>query len=379
MEAAEPVKCDTPSVNSYADNFDLIEELVAEKNNEKYKIQLGTKENNNYLVIKSFSNSLKNIIYYQQSYSKNELRNISKIFDLYKSFKEIISFLKNKNKLYDIEEIKDELIIKFKFKSGNNIIKFNLKKQLMKTDDAIKYLLDEISNLNIKHKSDIIQISEKYKSEISNLEKENKKLWKEISNLKKTIKQSKLYALNEIYDLSNILNYDYSIDFIFDYIRENDRFSNFNFIKLLFRSSRDGDSSKFCHELCDNKQNVLVIILSDAGYVFGGYTKIGFKTNNINPAYVVDNNSFLFSVDLQKIYPAIMFQQHICHIADNYGLCFNGSLAFFDNFMHNSDGYIFGFNHDNNTEFYSKPSNQFEMNGGIGSFKCIELEVFQIY
>ena len=379
MEAAEPVKCDTPSVNSYADNFDLIEELVAEKNNEKYKIQLGTKENNNYLVIKSFSNSLKNIIYYQQSYSKNDLRNISKIFDLYKSFKEIISFLKNKNKLYDIEEIIDELIIKFKFKSGNNIIKFNLKKQLMKTDDAIKYLLDEISNLNIKHKSDIIQISEKYKSEISNLEKENKKLWKEISNLKKTIKQSKLYALNEIYDLSNILNYDYSIDFIFDYIRENDRFSNFNFIKLLFRGSRDGDSSKFCHELCDNKQNVLVIILSDAGYVFGGYTKIGFKTNNINPAYVVDNNSFLFSVDLQKIYPAIMFQQHICHIADNYGLCFNGSLAFFDNFMHNSDGYIFGFNHDNNAEFYSKPSNQFEMNGGIGSFKCIELEVFQIY
>ena len=296
MEAAEPVKCDTPSVNSYADNFDLIEELVAEKNNEKYKIQLGTKENNNYLVIKSFSNSLKNIIYYQQSYSKNELRNIAKIFDLYKSFKEIISFLKNKNKLYDIEEIKDELIIKFKFKSGNNIIKFNLKKQLMKTDDAIKYLLDEISNLNIKHKSDIIQISEKYKSEISNLEKENKKLWKEISNLKKTIKQSKLYALNEIYDLSNILNYDYSIEFIFDYIRENDRFSNFNFIKLLFRGSRDGDSSKFCHELCDNKQNVLVMILSDAGYVFGGYTKIGFKTNNINPAYVVDNNSFLFSV-----------------------------------------------------------------------------------
>ena len=377
MEAAEPVKCDTPSVNSYADNFDLIEELVAEKNNEKYKIQLGTKENNNYLVIKSFSNSLKNIIYYQQSYSKNELRNIAKIFDLYKSFKEIILFLKNKNKLYDIEEIKDELIIKFK--SGNNIIKFNLKKQLMKTDDAIKYLLDEISNLNIKHKSDIIQISEKYKSEISNLEKENKKLWKEISNLKKTIKQTKLYDLNEIYDLSNILNYDYSIDFIFDYIRENNRFSNFNFIKLLFRGSRDGDSSKFCHELCDNKQNVLVIILSDAGYVFGGYTKIGFKTNNINPAYVVDNNSFLFSVDLQKIYPAIMFQQHICHIADNYGLCFNGSLAFFDNFMHNSDGYIFGFNHDNNAEFYSKPSNQFEMNGGIGSFKCIELEVFQIY
>ena len=35
MEAAEPVKCDTPSVNSYADNFDLIEELVVEKNNEK--------------------------------------------------------------------------------------------------------------------------------------------------------------------------------------------------------------------------------------------------------------------------------------------------------------------------------------------------------
>ena len=47
------------------------------------------------------------------------------------------------------------------------------------------------------------------------------------------------------------------------------------------------------------------MILSDTGYIFGGYSKIGFKTNNNNNEYKIDNNSFLFSVNLKKIYPVI--------------------------------------------------------------------------
>ena len=51
-----------------------------------------------------------------------------------------------------------------------------------------------------------------------------------------------------------------SMDFIFDYIREKDKSFKFNNIKLLYRSSIDGDSTKTCHELCDKKQNVLILI-----------------------------------------------------------------------------------------------------------------------
>ena len=40
-------------------------------------------------------------------------------------------------------------------------------------------------------------------------------------------------------------------------------------MQLLYRGSRDGDSTQTCHELCDNKQNVLIVMKSDTNYVFG--------------------------------------------------------------------------------------------------------------
>ena len=160
-----------------------------------------------------------------------------------------------------------------------------------------------------------------------------------------------------------------------DYIRQNDKEFNFSNLKLLYRGSRDGDRTKTCHKLCDNKQNVLIMILSDTGYIFGGYSKIGFKTYNDHCEYKIDNNSFLFSVNLKKIYPVIKNKEAICHIGENNGLCFCASLSFYDEFINNSEGNIFC---NDSFEYYSKPFSKYEMNGGITHFKCRELEVFQL-
>ena len=377
MEAAKPVKSETPSESINSENFDLVEELTIKKNNEKYKIQLGTKENNNYLVIKSFSISTKNLYYYQQIYSIYELKNISKIFNLYEEIEEVISFLKNL--ISDVIEKKDVLIVKFKAflpNGENQLIEFKLKKQLMSTNSTIKYLLDEISNIKAKHESDINELNENYKTAITNLKKENKKLWEEIDNLKKLSEKSKIYSLDDILDLTNILDSIDQVYFIWDYIRQNDPNFNFNFIRLLYRGSRDGDRTKTCHELCDNKTNVLIMILSDNDFIFGGYSKIGFQANNTNPEYKIDNDSFLFSVNLQKIYPVKYNALAICNIDERCGLCFNSSLAFFDNFMNNFNGNIFPVD---NAEVFCKPTYVHEMNGGVKQFRCLELEVFQIF
>ena len=377
MEAAKPVKGETPSESLNNENFDLVEELTIKKNNEKYKVQLGTRENNNYLVIKSFSISSKNLYYYQQIYSIYELQNISKIFNLYEEIEEVISFLKNL--LSDIIEKKDVLIVKFKTflpNGENQLIEFKLKKQLMSTNSTIKYLLNEISNIKAKHESDMNELNDNYKTAITNLKKENKKLWEEIDNLKKLSEKSKIYSLDDILDLTNILDSIDQVYFIWDYIRQNNPNFNFNFIRLLYRGSRDGDRTKTCHELCDNKTNVLIMILSDNDFIFGGYSKIGFQANNINPQYKIDNDSFLFSVNLQKIYPVKYNELAICDIDERCGLCFNSSLAFYDNFMNNNFGNIFPVD---NAEVFCKPTYVHEMNGGVKQFRCLELEVFQIF
>ena len=193
-----------------------------------------------------------------------------------------------------------------------------------------------------------------------NYKNENIQLWEEINKLK-------LYHID-----SKIIESKDNINFILDYIKQNDQSFNFNNIKLLFRGSRDGDRTKTCHELCDNKQNVLIIMKSETGYIFGGYSKVGFKVNN-SPDYKIDNNCFLFSLNLKKIYPVINDKKVICHIRENYGLCFYDGLAFYDYFMSKKSNNIM-----NIKQYFNGLENKYEMNGGQSDFKFQELEVFQL-
>ena len=193
------------------------------------------------------------------------------------------------------------------------------------------------------------------------------------NNIENNIKN--ILAIEKIKESFNskIIDSIYSIYFIFYKIRENDKSLNFNKIRLLYRASRDGDISKTFHKLCDNKQNVLIIIKSDIGYIFGGYSKIGFKTSK-NWDGEKDNLSFLFSIDLKRIYPAIKDKNTIINSDETYGLCFTGSLYFKDNFFYKSNSfgnYI--------KEHFNGLEDKFEMNGGKKFFKIKELEVFQLF
>ena len=269
----------------------------------------------------------------------------------------------------------------------------------------VKYLIDEIKSIQINTKKEISNLKQKheleikklqqnisnYQNEIANLKtdmisnqqalfnskEENKKLSKEIINLKKTTEQFILFEKTKInfFDSRTIGSFN-SIDFILNYIRQNDPLFNFTMMQLLYRGSRDGDRTQTCHELCDNKQNVLIIMKSDTNYVFGGYSKIGFKTNNNinNGEYLIDNNCFLFSLNLKKIYPVINNQKIICNLINKYGLCFDLSLAFFDNFMHVNENVIFS----KIKRKFNGINNEYEMNGGRDKFQCKELEVFQL-
>ena len=249
----------------------------------------------------------------------------------------------------------------------SNLIEEKFKKERTKYESEIKDLKECV----IKYQNESTQLKENimnYKNEISNLKEENKKLWEEINNLKKFHEKPQ----NKSFD-SKIVESINSIDFILNYIRQNDVLFNFNQIKLLYRGSRDGDRTKTCHQLCDNKQNVLIVMQSDTDYIFGGYSKIGFKINN-NCNYLIDNNCFLFSINLKKIYPVVKDKQVICHIGESYGLCFCGSLAFRDNFMSSNNNEIYS---NINSKFNGLKDN-YEMNGGKNKFKIKEIEVYQI-
>ena len=396
MEAAEPIQFITPKPQIDNEKIDFIEELKAIKGNENYTIQFGLKENKNELTIKVISENSKDIYYFQQSYTLYVLQNLSKIFALYETVKEIILFLKNLK--FEIEERNENLVLKFNAflpDGKSKLIELELKKNLVDVNQVIKNLFEEIKfikinmqkekqdclNRELNYKKEIKNLNQyflnrelNYKKEISDLKEENKKLWNEINKLKNSKEKNKIIEENKIYNFdSKIIDSINKIDFILNYIRDNDKSFNFKEIKLLYRGSRDGDRTKTCHQLCDNKRNILIIMQSDIGYIFGGYSSIEFKINN-SWDYKIDNKCFLFSINLRKIYPVIKNIPVICHIEAEQGLCFYGSLAFKDYFMNKKNNKII----KSIKSSFNGLKDIYEMNRNESEFTCKELEVFQL-
>ena len=277
MEAPEPIQYLTPNTIIENKKIDFIEEL---KISEEYKIYFGIKEYD--LVIKVTKEGVKDLYFYQKVYANNELINLSMIFAMYKTVKDIILFLKNLK--YEIEENNDKLILKFNIftpDGKSQLINFNLDKNLLDNDNLIKYLLEEIQTIkNFLHNSEekaknekkkqeseikelkenIKQLKEnnsklelRYKNEISDLKQENEKLWEQINKFKNFIENSNKIEKEQSFD-SIIVQSLNSIDFILKYIKENDGSCKCNNIKLLYRGSRDGIELKLAIKYVTIKQ-----------------------------------------------------------------------------------------------------------------------------
>ena len=111
MDIAGSIHCETPrGENIVNQKIDFIEESIFKHKNEEYKMQYGIKENNKEVVFKVSSNQI-NFCYYQHSYAINEFHQLSKVFQIYQTAKEIISFLKKTK--FEIEIKNEELLLKY--------------------------------------------------------------------------------------------------------------------------------------------------------------------------------------------------------------------------------------------------------------------------
>jgi hypothetical protein len=63
--------------------------------------------------------------------------------------------------------------------------------------------------------------------------------------------------------------------------------------KLIYRGSKDGFEASSFHLKCDKQPNTLIIIKSEHGNVFGGYTEQDWTSTESSKT---DNNSFIFSL-----------------------------------------------------------------------------------
>ena len=350
---------------------------------EKMKIEFGFKK-----MIESSDNLIKYI-----NLLSNKIKELNTTIFNSQSNEQIINF--------QISQLKQENItlktnaLNLSNEKNNYIIRCNQLQELLQNENnkytKLENNYNQLKNENMKLKKFIQNESNRY-NELESICNQQKKEYMKLQELIQ--KENKRYneldnkymELKKKYELlkeesqigfkadeSNILSSPNKFKFITNYIKIKQPSFNFNEIKLLYRGSIQGDRTKTCHQFCDNKQDILIFIKTEKGNIFGGYSKIGFKTSN-KATYLMDNDCFLFSVNYEKIFPCIENKCHISHISDVCGLCFTGSLCFFDNFMTSNDNCIY----KTIQQFFNRLDEPFEMNGGKSNFRCKELEVYQL-
>ena len=161
------------------------------------------------------------------------------------------------------------------------------------------------------------------------------------------------------------------------------------FLELIYRATRDGDSGKVFHELCDNKSGgILIIIKTDKNIKFGGFTNATF-ISYLNPEkkaagkHGYGNINFLFQINKRKIFKIKKNENNKKYAAifcrSDVGPCF-GDLG--EDIWVKPDNFLVkgGILHKDKEKgrICSYETEDCELNNGESRFQIEELEAFWI-
>lgn len=139
-------------------------------------------------------------------------------------------------------------------------------------------------------------------------------------------------------------------------------------LKLILRGSRDGFRAKRFHELCENKQQTVVVMkVHGTNEILGGYNPNAWGSHG----YGETSESFIFSIDEEDLRNSIRSCVKNANYAldhySYYGPIFGSrDLALEDNFKEEARGYC-------KKKYYDKPIRKSEE-----SFSVDDYEVFQV-
>ena len=318
--------------NPKEDNEKILEsenlEIKSDKNN-NFEIKI-SKSLTKIIIEGKHKNIIESIIYYsQKTIEEIKMNKYFLMFDnLDEIYSEILNLMKN-NKVCINEEI-NKLIIKIpltniKIKEIKMILNKKEKSDKERIDDLysiidnMKYYynkkidelinvtqqqnnkINELGNINQQQNNkinELYNINQKQNNKINELNNKIENLKEIIEGYKNNINIPKNENVKSIFSDSIIINNNQNyISNLNKWI--NQREGKFN-TKLLFRKSNNGNSFDEFHRLCDNQGKTLVLIQTDNNLIIGGYTT---KDWNTSEKWYYDDQSFLFSLTKEKIFP----------------------------------------------------------------------------
>ena len=258
-----------------------------------------------------------------------------------------------KAQLEELNELKLKVkeLEKFKFmveQKNSNSFKKNQFKSSGKKVEKIKIIKKKIDlNKNLEQKKErIIDIDKNI-----NLEKNKDTI------LKEKTKQD--------FENINIIHNMEELELLIRKINKKNKKITFN---LIYKATVDSDKAAVFHKKCDEAQKTLVLIETDKGKRFGGYTSVNWKGNCVDK---MDEDAFVFSLDKMKIYENIPGEEAIgCY--PKFGPVFLGcQIRIYDEaFQKGGTTYEKGLNYRTNEDF--------ELTGGDRVFNVKEIEVYEV-
>ena len=221
-------------------------------------------------------------------------------------------------------------------------------------------------NENIKKCNNTNNLEIKFSPEKDGINKflEDIKVFGKLNNFDKN--------MNELMKISLIIKNDNKKkDSIIKWIEEKIN-KKINKFELIFRMSENGTKSEDFHKYCDNKGPTLTLVKTTKNKIFGGFTPLNWN-NNGNQLYDKSNQTFIFSLNLMKIYNMIKNEGKAIY-CDNSGP--NFGLSDFDLQENMKIGVTYA---NENCNFLSNEN--LELTGGKGnkeSFETEELEVYKV-
>ena len=260
----------------------------------------------------------------------------------------------------------------------------NLKLQISQISD-MEEQLGELSTLRIQAAD-----AENLRRKIEQMETEKVQYEEEIKSLRNTQRLSDLRNTGVLSNMSNILSPGMeSKHLLFEEKQQNqyikgDIIHNMNELEmitrkinksngkitlnLLYKATADSDKASAFHERCDDANSTLVLIETDKGKRFGGFTACNWRGECIEKK---DEEAFVFSLDKMMVYENIPGEDAIgCY--PKFGPIFLGcQIRIYDNaFSRGGTTFEKGLNY--NTE------EDYELTGGDRTFGVKEIEVYEV-
>jgi len=134
--------------------------------------------------------------------------------------------------------------------------------------------------------------------------------------------------------------------------------------EVLYEAAQDGDTSSLFHSLCDNQGSNVVIIMTNTGNVFGGYSSVSWTSST---GYVASSTAFLFRLrpSIQRF--NIKSTAYSIYRHSSYGPIFGGhDLFLYNQALRNNKNYVA------NNHYYGSGR---DINNGVGKFKVQDYAV----